>query len=256
MIPGGFLFVDYAPLLFYSDDLSLSCFLRYSRSRVWKSVKTMHQKNVEGGGILGTVATKNFEYGQTEIDFLTKKDPELGAAIERMGKVERVVIPDLFAALVHAIVGQLISAKAVHTIWNRMQQQLGDITPSNISVQSVDSIQKCGITMKKASCISHIAKLIYQGDFDLEELRNRSDDEVIAQLMTLDGVGKWTAEMLLINSMERPDVVSYGDIAIRRGLMKLYGLDSLTKKQFEMYSSRYSPYGSVASIYLWEISFV
>ncbi|MNZ75550.1 DNA-3-methyladenine glycosylase 2 [compost metagenome] len=137
-----------------------------------------------------------------------------------------------------------------------MQQQLGDITPSNISVQSVDSIQKCGITMKKASCISHIAKLIYQGDFDLEELRNRSDDEVIAQLMTLDGVGKWTAEMLLINSMERPDVVSYGDIAIRRGLMKLYGLDSLTKKQFEMYSSRYSPYGSVASIYLWEISFV
>ncbi|MNP35799.1 DNA-3-methyladenine glycosylase [compost metagenome] len=175
--------------------------------------------------------------------------------MERMGKVEREVIPDLFTALVYAIVGQLISVKAVNTIWSRMQDQLGDISPSSLSRQSVDSIQKCGITMKKATSINHLAKLIDQGEFSLDELHSLSDHEVIAKLMTLNGVGKWTAEMLLINSMERPDIVSYGDIAIRRGMMKLYSLDSLTKKEFDLYKNNYSPYGSVASIYLWEISF-
>ncbi|MNI69167.1 DNA-3-methyladenine glycosylase 2 [compost metagenome] len=155
----------------------------------------------------------------------------------------------------YAIVGQLISVKAVKTIWARMQKQLGDISPSSLSCQSVDSIQKCGITTKKANSISHLAQLVHQGEFSLDELHSLSDQEVIKQLTTLNGVGKWTAEMLLLNSMERPDIVSYGDIAIRRGMMKLYGLDSLTKKQFDLYRCNYSPYGSVASIYLWEISF-
>ncbi|MNM76542.1 DNA-3-methyladenine glycosylase [compost metagenome] len=204
---------------------------------------------------MGNVVSKYFEYGQTEINFLKKKDPMLGAAMEQMGKVEREVIPDLFTALVYAIVGQLISVKAVNTIWSRMQDQLGDISPSNLSRQSVDSIQKCGITMKKATSINHLAKLIHQGEFSLDELHSLSNHEVIAKLMTLNGVGKWTAEMLLINSMERSDIVSYGDIAIRRGMMKLYSLDSLTKKEFDLYKNNYSPYGSVASIYLWEISF-
>ncbi len=69
-----------------------------------------------------TVMTKNFDYGEKEINYLKTVDPVLGTAIMQMGKVERVIIPDLFAALVHAIVGQLISAKAVQTIWTRMQE--------------------------------------------------------------------------------------------------------------------------------------
>lgn len=93
-----------------------------------------------------------------------------------------------------------------------------------------------------------------QGEIRLEELNRLSDAEVIKQLMSLKGVGKWTAEMLLIHAMERPDVVSWGDIAIRRGMMKLYGLQDLTKEQFDTYRLRYSPYGSVASIYLWTLS--
>jgi len=195
-----------------------------------------------------------YNYGQTEIDYLKNADATLGAVMTRLGKVERVIIPDLFAALVHAIVGQLISVKAVHTIWGRMQQRFGEITPHNLAMQTADDIQNCGMTMKKALCIHNIARLVAQGHFDLDELHVLSDVEVIERLTTLNGVGKWTAEMLLINSMERRDVVSWGDMAIRRGMMKLYGLSALTKEQFEQYRTRYSPYGSVASIYLWEIS--
>lgn len=204
---------------------------------------------------MGTVKTKYFNYGQEEIDYLKSVDASLGAAMSRMGRVERVIIPDLFAALVYAIVGQLISVKAVHTIWERMQGKFGEISPQNMAMQTADDIQKCGMTMKKAVCIQNIAQIIAQGAFQLEELYDMSDAEAIKKLMTLKGVGKWTAEMLLINSMERRDVVSWGDIAIRRGMMKLYGHHTLTKEQFEQYRLRYSPLGSVASIYLWAISF-
>lgn len=204
---------------------------------------------------MGAVITKFFEYGQAEIDYLGSVDPVLGAAMARMGKVERVIIPDLFTALIYAIVGQLISVKAVRTIWTRMQAQFGEITPQQLAIHTADKMQGCGMTMKKALCIHHISNLVVQGDLKLEELYGLSDQEVILKLMNLKGIGKWTAEMMLINCMERPDVVSWGDIAIRRGMMKLYGLDTLTKEQFEQYRLAYSPLGSVASIYLWEISF-
>ena len=172
----------------------------------------------------------------------------------RLGKVERVIIPDLFAALIHAIIGQLISVKAAHTVWTRLQELSGEITPQQIAKQSPDDIQRCGMTMKKAVCIHNIANMIADGVFRLDELYQLSDSEVIKKLITLHGIGQWTAEMLLIHSMARPDVVSWGDIAIRRGMMKLYGLSTLTKTQFEQYRLRYSPHGTIASIYLWEIS--
>ncbi|MGO0060084.1 DNA-3-methyladenine glycosylase family protein [Brevibacillus fluminis] len=204
---------------------------------------------------MGMVATKCFRYGKKEIEFLTQADQALGEAMKRLGMVERTVIPDLFAALVHAIVGQLISAKAAQTVWERMQSRLGEITPHNLTMQPAELIQQCGITMKKALVIKEIATSIMKGTVRLQELCELSDAEVIKKLMSINGVGRWTAEMMLIHSLERPDVVSWGDVAIRRGMMKLYGLDALTRDQFEAYRRTYSPYGSVASIYLWRISF-
>lgn len=202
-----------------------------------------------------TVKTKYFDYGQTEINYLKEADSVLGKAMDRMGKTDRVIIPDIFAALVYAIIGQLISIKAAQTIWQKMQDKFGDIAPQNLASQTEDDIQSCGITMRKAKCIKNISKIITNGELDLNELYSLSDAEVIKRLSSLNGIGKWTAEMLLINSMERKDVVSSGDMAIRRGMCKLYGLKDINKKEFEKYRKRYSPYGSIASIYLWKISF-
>jgi len=201
------------------------------------------------------VKTKHFNYGQTEISYLKKADPVLGEAMERIGRVERIIIPDLFPALIYAIVGQLISVKTAQTIWMRMQDKFGDITPDCIASQTADEIQSCGITMKKAICIKNISETIAIGNLDLNELHSLSDSQVMKKLTLLDGIGEWTAEMLLINSMERPDVVSWGDLAIRRGMCKLYGLKDISKEQFQKHRNIYSPYGSTASIYLWQISF-
>ncbi len=200
------------------------------------------------------VYTKYFEYGEKEISYLSQKDRILGEAIARLGKVERTVIPDLFQALVFAVIGQQISAKAAETIWNRLRNE-GEITPSGILEISPEVIQRCGLTYRKVSNLKEIADAVYSGSFNLTELKSFTDSQVIKSLSTLKGIGTWTAEMLLLNSMERPDVVSFGDIAIKRGMMKLYGLSEITRDQFQDYRRRYSPYGSVASIYLWRISF-
>lgn len=196
----------------------------------------------------------NFQYGQMELDYLRKKDKKLGEAIDRIGFIEREVIPDLFTALVNSIVAQQISMKAVDTIWGRMEDHFGEITAENMAKQAVEDVQQCGMTMKKAVWIKSIAESVCSGELDLNELAQLPDEEVCRRLCLLDGIGLWTAEMLMTFSLQRKDVVSWGDLAIRRGMMKLYHHKKLDKAKFERYKKRYSPYGTIASLYLWRIS--
>jgi 3-methyladenine DNA glycosylase/8-oxoguanine DNA glycosylase len=108
--------------------------------------------------------------------------------------------------------------------------------------------------MRKARYIKGIGEAAMSGRLDVLKLRELPDEEVIEKLSSFPGVGVWTAEMLLIFSLCRPDVVSWGDLAIRRGMTNLYGLKALSKTQFDRFRNRYSPCGSVASLYLWALS--
>jgi 3-methyladenine DNA glycosylase/8-oxoguanine DNA glycosylase len=195
-----------------------------------------------------------FKYGEIEINYLKKKDKKLSEAIDRIGKIERRVIPDLFAALVNSIIGQQISSRAADTVWNRLINLIGEIKPETIIQTDINDIQKCGMTVRKALYIKEIAESVCSGELNINELNNLSDEDIIKKLSSLNGIGVWTAEMLMIFSMERPDIVSWGDLAIRRGMCNLYHHKELTKKQFDRYKKRYSPYGSVASLYLWALS--
>ncbi|MBP2651594.1 MAG: HhH-GPD family protein [Firmicutes bacterium] len=197
---------------------------------------------------------KFFRYGQTEIEYLKKKDKKLAEAIDRIGIIERSVIPDLFTAVISSIVGQQISNKAAVTVWNRLLERLGQITPQKIVDASAAEIQQCGITMKKTGYIKGIAEDVLQGKININELAELPDDEVVKRLSVLNGIGVWTVEMLMIFSLERTNIVSWGDLAIRRGMMLLYHHRTLDKVKFEKYKKRYSPYGTVASLYLWEIA--
>jgi len=195
-----------------------------------------------------------FRYGVTEIAYLKRRDKRLGIAIERIGLIQREIITDLFAALVHSIVGQQISAKAAVTVWKRLQEYFCEITPQKIAAATAAEIQQCGVSMRKASYIKGIGEAVVKGELNIGEFPQLTDGEIIERLSALNGIGVWTAEMLLIFSLERPDVVSWGDLAIRRGIMRLYGLKKLDKAAFERYKKRYSPYGSVASLYLWAVA--
>ena len=195
-----------------------------------------------------------FEYGPKEIAHLKRRDKKLGAAIERIGMIRREIRPEPFSALVSSVVSQQISKKAAATVWDRLFSRVGAIRPENIAGVSLAEIQSCGMSMKKAGHIQAIATTAISGVLDFDSLPTLSDAEVIKKLSSLNGVGIWTAEMLLIFSLGRPDVVSYGDLAIRRGMMNLYDLKELSREKFDSYRQWYSPYGSVASLYLWELS--
>ncbi len=195
-----------------------------------------------------------FRYGQKEIDYLTNRDPVLGEAIKRIGMIERETHPDLFSALVRNIVSQQVAKKAAATVWGRVQNLLGEVTPPAVDKADPDAMQKCGLTMRKVNYIKNAAEALITGRIDFDSFPNMTDNEVIKVLTTLPGIGVWTAEMLLIFSMQRPDVLSWGDLALKRGMKNLYGIQELTKDTFESYRKLYSPCGSVAALYLWELS--
>lgn len=195
-----------------------------------------------------------FEYGQKEIDHLKKRDKKLGSVIDAIGLLERPVNTDVFASLVESIVRQQISNKAAETVANRLLLKAGQFTPESLDDLSLFDVQQCGMSQRKAGYIKDAAKAALDGQIDFKQLYLQTDEDIIKSLTALHGVGVWTAEMLLIFSLCRPDVVSFGDLAIRRGMMRLYNLPELTKADFLKYRKRYSPYGSVASFYLWQLS--
>ncbi|HEY5562470.1 MAG TPA: DNA-3-methyladenine glycosylase [Clostridiaceae bacterium] len=197
-----------------------------------------------------------FKYGEKEINYLKNKDKKLAAAIDMIGIIEREINKDPFVALISSVVSQQISKKAAETVWGRLVNILQVITPESINKVELSSIQSCGMSVRKAEYIKNVGKAAILGMVDFASLNQLTDEEIIKKLSELKGVGVWTAEMLLIFSLERPDVISYNDLAIRRGMMNLYGLKEITKKRFAIYKKRYSPYGSIASLYLWALSII
>jgi len=195
-----------------------------------------------------------FPYGETEIAHLSRRDKKLGAAIARIGMIEREITPDPFLALIRSVIAQQISGKAARTVWGRLRENLPELTPARIAAMAPAEIQQCGMSMRKATYIQGIGAAVLDGSLEVEKFHSLPDEEIIRQVSALHGLGVWTAEMLLIFSLGRPDVVSWGDLAIRRGMCHLYGLRTLTKEQFARYRKRYAPYGSVASFYLWTLS--
>ena len=198
--------------------------------------------------------TRFFRYGDDAIGHLKRRDRTLGRAIDRIGRIERPVNPDVFESLVWSIAGQQVSAKAAETVFARMRERFGAITPAAVAGAGADAICGCGISARKAGYIAGAGAAFASGEIDPAAFSSLSDEEIIKRLIALKGIGRWTAEMLLIFSLERPDIVSYDDLAIRRGMTALYGLKTLERERFERYRKRYSPYGSVASLYLWALS--
>ena len=179
-------------------------------------------------------------------EYLCQADPVLGAHIQRIGELYRPMKDDLFTALCSSIVSQLISKKSAATVYNRLTEKCGGaITPQALAGLTPEEIQKCGMSMRKADNLSRIAHSVLGGETDLEYLHTLSDPEIVRVLSAL---------MLMIFAMGRPDVISYKDLGIRRGMMAAYGLESLSKKQFDAIVKAYHPYSSAASIYLWHLS--
>lgn len=195
-----------------------------------------------------------FEYGETELAYLRQKDKRLCQVINCIGPIRRAVDTDLFSSVVHHITGQQISTKAQATIWQRMQDDLGDVNAETILSAGIPRLQSLGMTFRKAEYITDFAEKIHTGAFDLEAVKHMNDEDAIRALSSLKGIGVWTAEMILLFCMQRPNIFSYDDLAIQRGLRMIYHHRSIDRKLFEKYRRRFTPFCSVASLYLWAVS--
>ena len=195
-----------------------------------------------------------FEYGETEISYLQQKDKRLGEVIDRIGHINRAVDTDLFSSVVHHIIGQQISTKAQATIWQRMQNALGEVNAETIRAAGVQKLQSMGMTFRKAEYITDFAEKVHSATFNLDAVEHMSDADAIRELSALKGIGVWTAEMILLFCLQRPDVFSFDDLAIQRGLRMIYRHRKIDRKLFEKYRRRFSPYCSVASLYLWAVA--
>lgn len=163
-------------------------------------------------------------------------------------------MPDVFQALLHAIAGQQVSSRAQETVWRRLEAALGEPTPKAVLGAGAEALRGCGLSARKAAYMLSAAETFGSGRIDAALLERLPDAEVVRVLTTLPGVGVWTAQMLLLFSLRRPDVMCYEDYGLRNGCRLLLGLETIDRAAFQAFHARCSPYGSTASLYLWEVN--
>lgn len=190
-----------------------------------------------------------------EVEELRKRDNKMRMLIDSIGDINREYIPDPFIALVNSIVFQQLAYNAAISIWNRFEELISEITPDNILHTSYESLRNCGLSKTKISYIRNIAEAVKNNELDFNSFPMMPDEEIIEKLVKIKGIGVWTAEMFLIFSLNRKDVMSYNDLGIRKGLKWLYNMkEEPTAKQFDQFKNKFSPYNTLASFYLWEIT--
>jgi DNA-3-methyladenine glycosylase II len=190
---------------------------------------------------------------------LMKADPALAKLMKEFGPIEperdrRGSREDAYEALARAICGQQLSTKAAATIWGRIEALFGGGTPSPKQIIEADpqDLRDAGLSWSKVSYFRDLAERVEDGDLDVGRLPELSDDQVIEELTAIKGIGRWTAEMFLIFHLGRPDVLSTGDLGIRKGAQLALGLEKMpSPAELDELGARWSPHRTIASLYFW-----
>ena len=205
-------------------------------------------------GAAGAPEACLFPYGEAEVAHLAARDAALARLMEQLGPIRRERIPDPFMALAHAIAGQQISGAAHATVWRRLLAAYPAFTPEALAAASPEDLRACGLSLRKGNSLREIARRAASGELDLAALPTLDDATLCERLCALPGVGLWTAEMIMIFSLARMNVLSMGDFGIRKGLRMLYRKRELSPALVARVRKRYAPYASVASLYLWALA--
>jgi len=195
---------------------------------------------------------------------LAAADPTMAALMARVGEIDLATRlrrrkeerpPDAYGALLRAIVGQQLSTKAARTIYLRVLDLFGGTTPSPEQLLEVSEkdLRACGLSGRKTEYVRDLAAHVLSDELELDRLQELGDDEVIEEIVAVRGLGRWTAEMFLIFHLQRPDVLSGGDLGIRKAVQIEYGLEEMpTPTRVLEIGDRWRPHRSLASLYLWE----
>jgi DNA-3-methyladenine glycosylase II len=190
---------------------------------------------------------------------LTAADPVLGAIIARHPRIHLVSRGDPFVTLARSIVGQQISVKAADAVWARLRAACPELTPPALLRRRATTLRGCGLSERKVEYLRDLAGHFVSGRVDPTRFAALGDEEIIAELVDIRGIGRWTAEMFLIFNLLRPNVLPLDDL----GLIKAVALHYLDdqpvvellrrpgRERIEWLAAAWAPWRSVATWYLW-----
>jgi len=188
---------------------------------------------------------------------LMRRDPRLGAIMKRVGRCE---LPDSrthdpFAALVKVIMSQQLSGKAADTIFGRvvaLGAPAGGLTPLSVRALDATALRGAGVSRPKITYLYDLADHVGDGRLDLHALDGHPDEEVIAKITAVKGLGRWSAEMFLMFRLNRPDILPVGDLGIVKGMQRLFGMKRRpSERTMVRLAEPWKPYRSIASWYVW-----
>jgi DNA-3-methyladenine glycosylase II len=203
--------------------------------------------------------TTPVEASRKAVEALRAADPVMARLIAGHGEVVRRDLRrerpgDAYGALLRSIVGQQLSSKAARTIYGRMTDLFGGHapTPRQLLAADPEDIRAAGLSRAKVTYLRDLAQHVEDGTLELERLPDLPDEEVIAQLTAIKGLGRWTADMFLMFHLGRPDVLPVGDQGIRRAVKVEYRLRKMPDpKRMERIARPWRPYRTLACLYLW-----
>ncbi|PTY77560.1 hypothetical protein B5V89_14015 [Heyndrickxia sporothermodurans] len=190
--------------------------------------------------------------GDEYTNHLCNVDSELCKLIEVIGNYKLSLQENYYDALVKRIIGQQLSLKAANTIISRVVNNSLLLTPQIINEKSDIELRQCGLSYQKIAYIRELTNSVLSGNIDLEKLSLENDSKVIESLIQIKGIGIWTAEMFLIFSLGRENILSNSDVSIRNAILWLYNIEG-KDIDWEHYWKTWSPYNTIVSLYLWEI---
>ncbi|MBP2256972.1 DNA-3-methyladenine glycosylase family protein [Virgibacillus alimentarius] len=185
---------------------------------------------------------------------LCANDPIMRKLVNAVGSIEITLRSDYFKSLVRSIIGQQISVAAASAIYGRLDAMLDhEITVSSIYQLSEAKLREAGLTFRKIEYIKDLANKVYHAEIDLQALASFDNQTIIKQLTSIKGIGKWTAEMFLILSLGRMDILAIDDIGIQRAARWLYETEKSERRNILKEKAKlWKPHYSIASFYLWE----
>ncbi|HSK46494.1 MAG TPA: DNA-3-methyladenine glycosylase 2 family protein [Coriobacteriia bacterium] len=182
---------------------------------------------------------------------LAGADPSLGELIDRIGRVQVDASDPPFVTLARAIVSQQLSDKIASIIWGRVLE-VAEPTPEALASATTEALRSAGLSRSKVDYIQGVARAFLNDEIDADALELMTDDEVVAELTRLRGVGRWTAEMFLIFGLRRPDVLALDDYGVRLSAGRMLGLErAASRDELAERGARWAPHRTAASLWLW-----
>ena len=192
------------------------------------------------------------EYWDRAKRALARRDAVMAAIMRRHPKVFMMRRGEPFMTLARAIVGQQISVKAAQSVWNRFAACVGDVTPQNVLLKERPLLRACGLSDRKTEYIADLAQHFADGRIHVHRWPQMSDEEIIAELVEVRGIGRWTAEMFLIFNLLRPDVFPLDDLGLQKGIRVAYFKNrQVALRTMTRLGETWRPWRSVATWYLW-----